>query len=122
MSKKTITPEQKYKRNQKRAKFCKVLTPVLFWICLAIAFSCLLLAIKNSFGNIAEIVDLLDSKKYNGDELRSNYEYLIAKYGEWVIGTGGQGFTITFVNIGNALFSGLMILNCFLFLIFLVTK
>ena len=46
--------------------------------------------------------------------MQANYTYLVEKYGEWVIGNGGNGFTITFVNVGKALFSGLMITNVIL--------
>lgn len=78
-------------------------------------------AIKNSFGNVAEIMEKLDSKKYSGEQLSQNYQYLIDKYGEWVIGNGSTGFQITFVNIGHALFSGLMITNCVFFVVFLLS-
>ena len=64
---------------------------------------------------------LLDSKKYTGVELQSNYSYLIDKYGEWVIGNGSTGFTITFINIGRALFSGLMVTNGILSVVFVVS-
>ena len=64
---------------------------------------------------------MLESKNYTGEQLQENYAYLINKYGEWVIGNGGAGFQITFVNIGHALFSGLMITNCILSVVFLVS-
>ena len=70
---------------------------------------------------MAEIINMLDTKTYTGEELQANYQFLVEKYGEWVIGNGGSGFQITFVNIGHALFSGLMITNCIFFVVFLVS-
>ena len=119
--KKQLTPEEVYKRNQKRAKVLKIIAPFVFYGCIVLSILCLIIALKNSFGNIAEIMDLLDGKKFTGEELQANYKFLIDKYGEWVIGTGGSGFTITFVNVGNALFSGVMIICLFFFVIFLVS-
>lgn len=120
MKKKQRTPQDIYKRNQKRAKTLKIISPIVFWVCIALSIVCLICAIKNSFGNIAEISRLLDKKGLTGVELEENYKYLITKYGEWVIGTGGSGFTITFINIPHALFSGLMITSCILSVIFLI--
>lgn len=110
--KKELTPEQVYKKNQRIAKFLKAISPIVFWGLLALAIVFIVFAIKNSFGNIAEITDLLDSKKYTGEELQANYQYLLQKYGEWRIGNGGAYFSMTFVNIKNALFSGLLITDC----------
>ena len=121
MEKKQLTPEEIYKRNQKKSKVLRTLAPICFWGFLALAIICLILAIKNSFGNVAEIINMLDTKKYTGEELQANYQFLVEKYGEWVIGNGGAGFQITFVNIGHALFSGLMITNCIFFVVFLVS-
>lgn len=121
MSKKNLTPEQLYKRNQKRAKTLKKLAPICFWGFLALSFVCLILAVKNSFGNIAEIMRLLDSKKYTGETLKQNYDYLVGKYGELTIGNGGAGFQITFINIGHALFSGLMMMNSVLCVVFFIS-
>ena len=120
MAKKELSAEEIYKKNQKKAKVFKRLAPICFWGFLALSIMCLIFAIKNSFGNMAEILDLLDSKKYNGEQIEQNYLFLIDKYGEWVIG-GSNGFTITFVNVGKALFSGLMITNLILCVLFLVS-
>ena len=121
MEKKQLTPEEIYKRNQKKSKVLRILAPICFWGFLALAIICLILAIKNSFGNVAEIINMLDTKKYTGEELQANYQFLVEKYGEWLIGNGGAGFQITFVNIGHALFSGLAITNCIFFIVFIVS-
>lgn len=121
MEKKQLTQEEVYKRNQKKSKVLRMLAPICFWGLLALAIICLIFAIKNSFGNVAEIINMLDTKKYTGEELQANYQFLVERYGEWVIGNGGAGFQITFVNIGHALFSGLMITNCIFFVVFLVS-
>lgn len=119
--KKQLTAEEIYKRNQKKSKILRILAPVCFWGFLALSVICLIFAVKNSFGNIAEIMELLDNNRYTGEQLEANYNYLTGKYGEWIIGNGGNGFTITFINIGKALFSGLMITNCILSVLFLAS-
>lgn len=111
MAKKSLTPEQVYKRNQKWAKALGILAPIVFWGFLALAVVCLIFAVRNSFGNIAEIMNLLDDKKYTGEQLAENYNLLVEKWGEWIVGNGGTGFQIKFINIGKAVFSGLMIFN-----------
>lgn len=108
---KNLTPEETYKRNEKKAKALKILSPIVFWSFLGLALLCLIFAFKNSFGNMAEIIRLLDDKVYNGEQLEANYNFLLNKYGEWTIGSGGYGFTIRFINISKALFSGLMVAN-----------
>ena len=124
---KNLSPEEIYKRNVKKAKVFKALSPIAFWGFLFLAALCLVLAFKHSFGNMAEIIGLLDDKVYNGEQLEANYNYLLNKYGEWTIGSGGYGFTIRFINISKALFGGLMVANlvmsvCFLVLAILVGK
>lgn len=115
------TKTEKYNKNKKWSKALKRIAPIVFWSFLALGILFLFLAIKNSFGNVAEIIDKLNSKAYTGEELRANYQYLIDKYGEWVIGNGGAGFTITFVNIKNAVFSGIMIASIVLSIVFFVS-
>ena len=121
MAKKELTPEDIYKRNQKKAKVLRRLAPVCFWGCLILSVVCFALAVKNSFGNIAEIIEMLNSRKFDGQTLRSNYDFLTDKYGEWVIGNGSAGFQITFINIGHALFSGVMIVSFTLSIFFLIS-
>lgn len=109
MKKKNLTKVDIYKKRQKKAKILKKITPFVFGGCIAICILCLVFAVRNSFGNIAEISNLLDGKKYTDIELQANYTMLIEKYGEWVIGSGSAGFLIKFINIGKAVFSGIMI-------------
>ena len=53
---------------------------------------------------------MLDKDTHTGVELAQNYEYLVNKWGEWeIIGTGSAGLSVRYVDVGNALFSGLMI-------------
>lgn len=118
MKKKTLTPDEIFQKNKKKSKILKKMAPIVFIVCLVLAGVSLFFAIKNSIGNVSEIVNLLDDKAYTGEQLKINYEYLVNKYGQWTIGTGGSGFTITFVNIGRALFSGIAITNIVLFVIF----
>lgn len=120
MSKKKLTPEQVYKRNQKWSKALSILSPIVFWGFLALSIMCLIFAIRNSFGNVIEIMRLLDDKKYTGTQLKENYSFLVDKWGEWIIGTGGSGFQIKFVNVGNALFSGIMMFNLTMSVVFLI--
>ena len=119
--KKKKTPEQVYKGNKRKAKLLAILAPVVFWGFIVISVFCVVLAFKHSFGNIAEIMRLLDDKVYTGEQIETNYNFLLNKYGEWTIGSGGYGFTIRFINIGKALFSGLMITNIILAVVFFVS-
>ena len=118
--KKELTSTEIYKKNTKRAKILKLCSPIVFWSCIALSVILLVVALKNSFGNIAEIIHLLDDKKYTGDQLSENYAFLIDKYGEWLIGNGSNGFTIKFINIGKALFSGVAVISLFFSVLFLV--
>ena len=111
-----MTNEEIYKKNKARAKRVRILKPILkiVLICLALIF--LLVAVRNSLGNLLEIVEKLDKKKYTETQLVANYQSLIAKWGEWeVIGADKAGLVIRYVNIANAMFSGLMITFSILF-------
>ena len=121
MAKKQKTAEEIYNSNKKKAKICRVLSPVVFWGFIAISIICFILAIRHSLGNIAEITRLLNSRNYTGEELEANYEYLLEKYGEWTIGNGGMGFQVNFVNLARACFGGVMIANFILCGIFFVS-
>jgi hypothetical protein len=66
--------------------------------------------LRNSVGNIIEIISLLDKKTLTGEQVSENYEYLVKKWGEWIIIGGDSGIPLVrFINIKAALFSGLMI-------------
>lgn len=66
--------------------------------------------IKNSIGNVTEILHLLDKDIYTGEQIEENYAYLVQKWGEWeIVGAGTSGLVIRYVDVRNALFSGLMI-------------
>jgi len=105
MEKKEKTTEQVYKSNQKKAKIFRIISPICFWVFLAIGLICLILAIIYSLGNMTEMLNLLNDKIYTGEELKANYEYLVSKYGSWQFGDGGAGFTVDFINVGNVVFS-----------------
>ena len=111
---------REHKKNKRKAKWLERIAPICFIVFLVLAFVCLVFAVANSFGNIKEIITLLDKKGSTGAELSANYQYLIEKYGEWVIGTGGNGWTISFIDVGHALFNGLLYTNLILSAIFFV--
>ena len=110
---KLLSKEELYKKNQKRVKVYGFLSPVCFWVFLVLSVVCFILAIKNSLGNVNEIIDLLETSNHTGEELQANYAYLTEKYGEWVIGNGNAGFQLVFINLKRAVFSGFMI-TCFI--------
>jgi hypothetical protein len=81
----------------------------------------LYLAFKNSIGNVTEILNLLDKENYTGAELRDNYRALVEKWGEWeLVGEDSAGIIVRYVDIRNALFSGMMIMFATLSVIFFV--
>lgn len=106
---KNLTSEQIYKKNQFRAKIFKNLSPIIYWSFFMLSILFFILMIQNSVGNITEIINLLDKNSLTGDQIQENYQYLIDKWGEWtIVGENGGVFSIQFVNIQNAFFSGLM--------------
>ena len=108
--KKMLTAEQLYKHNQVKSKVLKRLSPIIFWSFLILSIMFFVLMIRNSVGNITEIMDMLDKSKLTGEEIQNNYAYLVDKWGEWVIvGESGGLFKIQFIDIRKAFFSGLMI-------------
>lgn len=104
---------EQYKKKSHKKKTLKRVVPLIRWGLLALGVVFLIIAIKHSIGNLIEIIRLLDNKVYTGAELQSNYAYLTAKYGETIIGNGGAGFQITFVDVKHAFFSGIMIMCSF---------
>lgn len=65
---------------------------------------------KNSVGNVTEILNLLDDDKWSGEEIRQHYTELIDKWGEWeIVGKDGAGIVVRYVDVRNAMFSGLAI-------------
>ena len=98
-----------YKKNQFKAKLFKRIAPIVFWTFLGLSILFFVLMVQNSVGNITEIISLLDKDSLTGDQIQQNYGYLVDKWGEWtVVGENGGVFSIQFVNIENAFFSGLM--------------
>lgn len=107
---KQLAPEQLYKRNQLRQKIYKNISAPIYWVLLALSILFFILMLKNSFGNISEIISMLDKKTLTGEELQENYAYLIEKYGEWtIVGKNAGVFSIQFIDIRRAFFSGVMI-------------
>ena len=108
--KKPMTAEMLYKKNKKKAKIFKTLSPVMCYLFLAVAILFFIMMIKNSIGNVTEILHLLDKDIYTGEQIEENYAYLVQKWGEWeIVGAGTSGLVIRYVDVRNALFSGLMI-------------
>ena len=68
------------------------------------------MAFENSVGNVTEILHLLDKDIYSGEEIAEHYKYLVEKWGEWeIVGGGGAGLVVRYVDVRAALFSGLMV-------------
>ena len=108
---KQLTPEQLYKRNQLRQKIYKNISAPIYWILLALSILFFILMLRNSFGNISEIISMLDKKTLTGEELQANYAYLVEKYGEWtIVGKNAGVFSIQFIDIRRAFFSGVMMI------------
>lgn len=115
MSKNRMTTEELYKRNKKKAKILKTMAPILYWLLIALTIIFVILMFQNSIGNITEILHLLDDSIYTGEEITEHYKMLIEKWGEWeIIGADNAGLVVRYVDIRNAMFSGLMILYAFL--------
>lgn len=103
------SPEQLYKKNKRKAAIFAKLAPIVWWVFIALTIVFLSLAIENSIGNVLEILDALDKEVYNATEIRENYARLAERWGEWeVIGEENDLFTIRYINVANALFSGVM--------------
>lgn len=106
-----MSNKELYIKNQRTIKTLTAITPFIFWGLIALGVILLIVAVRHSFGNLDEVTSLLNSKFYTGEELRANYLYLTNKYGEWVIGSGSTGFTLTFINIKAVFMSGIVIVS-----------
>ena len=70
---------------------------------------------------MTEILHLLDKDIYTGEQIEENYAYLIEKWGEWeIVGEGNSGLVIRYVDVRNAMFSGLMITYTVLMIVSIV--
>ena len=108
--KKVLSAEDIYKKNKRKAKNLKIMTPLVFWTLLLLTLIFFCLMIQNSVGNVTEILRLLDDEIYTSTEIQENYKMLVEKWGEWeIIGADSAGLVVRYVDIRNALFSGLMI-------------
>lgn len=64
---------------------------------------------------------MLDKDVYNAEQIAENYKLLVEKWGEWeIVGADSVGLVIRYVDIRNALFSGLMITYTILCVVSLV--
>ena len=53
---------------------------------------------------------MLDKDSLTGEQIQENYQILVDKWGEWtIVGEHGGVFSVQFVDIKNAFFSGLMV-------------
>lgn len=78
-------------------------------------------ALRNSIGNVFEILDALDKEKYTGAEIQANYARLVATWGEWeIVGENNAGLVIRYINIKNAIFSALAITQAICAVTFLI--
>ena len=116
-----MTPEQIYKKNQLKSKIFNKVSPIVYWGFIGLFVLFIILAIANSWGNIREVIGLLDKEVYNGNQISENYAFLIEKYGEWeIVGKDSNTFSIRFIDIRKAFFSGLMITYIVLAIVCLV--
>lgn len=116
-----MTAEQIYKSNKRKSKIFKTLSPVVYWVFIILTVIFFVLAVKNSIGNVIEILDGLDKDVYTEEQIVQNYNKFVQKYGEWnLIGNGTAGLSIRYINIKNALFSGFMVTYTILTVSFLI--
>lgn len=109
MEKTQLTTEQIYKKNKRKAKVFSTLTPIAWFSFLTLTIIFLCLAMRNSLGNVVEILELLDKEKYSGAEIRDHYTALAERWGEWEIAGEDNGvFAVRYIDVGAAMFSGLM--------------
>jgi hypothetical protein len=107
--KEPLTVEQIYTKNEKKRKVFAILGSVTWYSFLSLAVLFFGLTADNSFGNLAEIVNLLDENTYTQEELNANYEYLVDKWGELEIAdTNSSESSIKYIDVEQALFSDSM--------------
>lgn len=120
--KKALTAEQLYRVNKQKAKIFGLLAPITWYSLLIMTILFASLAFRNSVGNITEILNMLSKDNYTTAELQENYAALVEKWGEWeLVGENSAGLVVRYVDVGNALFSGLMMTFATLTLIFLIS-
>ena len=79
--KKQLTSKQIYKKNQFKSKCFKILAPITYWLFIGLVLLFGSLAIKNSIGNVTEIIQKLDKDIYTRQEISTNYQELVEKWG-----------------------------------------
>lgn len=76
--------------------------------------------VRNSVGNITEIINLLDKDVLTGEQVEQNYQMLVEKWGKWtIVGKENGIMNVEFIDIRKAFFSGLMITYLVLSIVFL---
>ena len=104
-----IPQEKIYEKNLFRSRLFKTLSPIIKYTFLILSIIFLIQAFKNSIGNVMDIFKLLDKDVYNRAEIADNYRMLVEKWGEWsIIGQEGSTFTVSFIDVSKAFFSGMM--------------
>lgn len=99
-----------YKSNKRKSKLFKILSKFSYWLFFGLFILFAVLSAQNSIGNVTDIIRLLDKDTYNREQIAVNYTMLVAKWGEWsIIGSEGSAYEVKFVDIKQAMFSGLMI-------------
>lgn len=107
----SLTAEQIYHKNKRIAKIFAIITPIVWYLFLVLTIIFFIFMLRNSLGNILEISQMLDKDLWTRVELQKNYQILVEKWGEWeIVGAGGGGIAIKYVDITKALFSGIAII------------
>lgn len=115
------TTEQLYQGNKRKAKIFSRLAPIVWWVFASLAVLFIILALENSVGNVLTILELLDDEVYSAAEIREHYGMLAEQWGEWeLVGEDNTIFAIRYINVANAMFSGVMKIFFTLGIIFFV--
>ena len=105
----TPTAEQLYRKNKRKVKIFSRLAPITWWVFVTLTVIFVALALENSVGNVLTILEMLDDEQYSAAEIRANYATLAEQWGEWeLVGEDNSLFAIRYINVANAMFSGLM--------------